>query len=473
MAGRSYEPLAAQDASFLAFEGADTPMHVGVVALLEEEPLRGSHGGVDIDRLRRHVEARLHSVPRYRQRLASTPFDGRPIWVDEPRFDIRYHVRRTSLPRPGGDAELKELAGRLFSQHLDRHKPLWELWIVEGLAGGRCAMILKAHHCMVDGLAGVALLSALLSAAPCDAPEPAPPFVPRALPRPVELALDDGVRRLVAPWSVLRGAVAAALEPRETAEDALRTGRAILESVQAGFRRVRPTPLNRPIGPHRRIEWSSIGLDEIRDVRKRLGGTVNDVVLAVVAGAVRSFLQQRRFDPRGLDYRVVVPVNMRGTEAAEASGNRVSAWFLSLPLDARTPLERLRRVQAETERLKGSRAAHGTDLLIRFADWSGSPRLVELGTRFTARLRPYHLIVSNVPGPPIPLHLLGARLESVYPQLPLFEHQGLAVAAMSYCGRVNFGLVADADLVPDLPWIGAALGDSFRELHRTAEQAAP
>lgn len=469
MSESSYEFLSAQDSSFLAFENRNTHMHVGAIAVFEGAPVTGPSGGLDIECLRGHVGARLRALPRYRQRLEFTPLQGRPIWVDDPHFSLRYHVRHAALPRPGDERELKELAGLILSQQLDRHKPLWELWFVEGLEGGRTAMIAKVHHCMVDGVGGVGLLTALLSPAPSSDPDPGVPWLPRPANR-FELLVDEMSRNAAAPFRALRSLGEAVARPRETSAEVARTAVAVWETIRAGFRVVANTPLNRPIGPHRSVEWHAIDLGDVRALKKDLDGTVNDVVLTVVAGAVRRFLLLRRWDPKGFDYRAVVPVNMRTGPEDEGVANRVSAWFVSLPVAERDPLRRFSRVREATEKLRRSQVAQGTDLLIRFADWTGSRTLVDVGTRFTSRLHPYHLIVTNVPGPQIPLYLLEARLQSLYPQLPLFEHQGFAVAVMSYLGKVGFGLIGDPDLIPDLAAFGPAIQESFEELREAAEK---
>ena len=467
----SYEFLSAQDSSFLAFETRNTHMHVGAIAIFDAAPLADSSGGLDIERLRNHVGARLRALSRYRQHLDFTPIQGRPLWVDDASFTLRYHVRHTSLPRPGDEMELKELAGRILSQQLDRHKPLWELWFVEGLEGGRSAMIAKVHHCMVDGVGGVGLLTGLLSPAPSSDPTRGLPWAARPVPNRFELLIDEAIQNGSAPLRVLRSLAEAAARPRETSTALTRTAGAVWQAIRAGFRVVANTPLNRPIGPHRRVDWHAIDLEDVRALKKDLDGTVNDVVLAVVTGAVRRFLLSRRWNLKGFDFRAVVPVNMRAGHQDDAEANRVSAWFVSLPVDERDPLRRFRRVCEQTEQLKHSRAAQGTNFLFRFADWAGSRILVDAGTRFTARLHPYHLIVTNVPGPQIPLYLLEARLHALYPQLPLFEHQGVAVAVMSYLGKVGFGLIGDLDLVPDLAAFGEATQESFEELRKAAVRA--
>jgi len=468
MSESSYEFLSAQDSSFLAFETPNTHMHVSAIAVFEAPPLTCPSGGLDIERLCSHVDARLRTLPRYRQRLEFTPIQRRPIWVDDDRFNLRYHVRHTSLPRPGDETRLKELAGRILSQQLDRHRPLWELWFVEGLEGGRSAMIVKAHHCMVDGISGVGLLTALLSTAPASAPEPNSPWVPRPVPSRFELLVDEAIRSASAPFLALRSLREAAGRPRQTSAEFSRTASAVWQALRAGFRVVPSTPLNQPIGPRRSIEWCALDLGAVRELKKHLDGTVNDVVLTVVAGAVRRLLVGRRFHLKGFDYRAVVPVNMRTGPGDAGAANRVSAWFVSLPVGEHDALRRFRHVSKQTDQLKDSSTAHGTDLMIRFADWTGSRTLVDAGTRLTSWLHPYHLIVTNVPGPQFPLYLLEARLHAVYPQPPLFEYQGVAVAVMSYLGKVGFGLIGDPDLVPDLAALAQAIEESFEELRAAA-----
>jgi WS/DGAT/MGAT family acyltransferase len=269
---------------------------------------------------------------------------------------------------------------------------------------------------------------------------------------------------------VARAVGGALREPRETWRRLGETGTALAQALEAGLRLPARTTLNGPIGPHRRVDWLSLDLLAVREAKRRLGGTVNDVVLAVVSGALRRFESARGPWPARLDYRVVVPVNMRTATAPESAANHVSALFLSLPVSERDPMRRFARIRAETERLKGSRAAQGIDLLTRFADRVGSPWMTLMGVRLATRLRPYNLIVTNVPGPPMPLYMLGAPLREIYPQLPLFEQQGLGVAVLSYCDRIGFGLIADRDLVPDLARLREALAESFDELEAAVKR---
>jgi diacylglycerol O-acyltransferase len=471
LASTYYERLSTQDASFVLFEGAVTHMHVSAVAIFAADPKSVPGGTLDIERLRAYVASRLHRSPRYRQKLAFTPLTRHPIWVDDERFNLHYHVRHTALPSPGSEDKLKDLAGRILSQQLDRRKPLWEMWFVEGLEGARFAAIIKAHHCMVDGAAGVGLLQELLGLSASPDFDSAPTWSPRPAPGRWELLADEALRGVAAPPAAALRALGAALRrPQRTSEAVAESAEAVWNALRAGLRVPAETPLNAPIGTHRRVEWRDLELAAVKDVKKRLDGTVNDVVLAVVTGALRRFLRRRRVPLGRHDFRVVIPVDMRRGPEDRSASNRVSALFLSLPLANRDPLRRFEQLKAESRRLKESRTAHGIDLMTRFADWTGSELVTEWGVRLVSALRPYNMIVTNVHGPPVPLYMLGSRLVAMYPQLPLFTNQGLGVAVMSYRDKVSFGMIADWDLVPDLPDFARALATSFAELQEEAER---
>lgn len=465
-----YERLSAQDSSFVMFEGPGTHMHVATVGIFETGPLTDAEGGLDVERLRRHVDSRLDAFPRYRRRLEFTPIQRHPVWVDDARFNLQYHVRHTALPAPGNEQQLKALAARILSQQLDRAKPLWEMWFVEGLEANRFAMLTKVHHCMVDGAAGVDLLTGLLSASPEPSPEDASRWTPQPAPGGFALLRDELGRRLATPLSLVRAARSALDRPQAASENLMRGADAVWQALSAGFRVPSATPLNRPIGTHRRIEWRTLPLDDVKEVKKRLDGTVNDVVLAVVTGALRRFFQSRGTPLRDLDFRVVIPVNMR-SGLNDSAANHVSALFLALPLAESDPVRRFRRIREASQRLKRSRTAEGFDLLTRFADWTGADLLTYWGTRLASAVRPYNMIVTNVPGPQFPLYLLGARQTEVHPFLPLFVNQGAGVAVMSYLGRVCFGLIGDWDLVPDLPALAGFVDDAFLELREAARES--
>jgi WS/DGAT/MGAT family acyltransferase len=468
MAGPAYERLSAQDSSFLLFERRATPMHVAAIAIFEAGPLATADGGLDAGRIGKYVESRLPLLPRYRQRIRFTPLAREPIWVDDPGFDLRYHLRRAALPRPGTEGDLKELVGRILSHPLDRERPLWEMWIVEGIEGGRFALISKIHHCMVDGVSGMNLLTLLFQRDPRAEVEPTPGWSPRPAPSPLRLLADGGLRRAVAPLAALRDARRLLADPRAALERLVDAGTAVGEALGAGLRIPSPSPLNAPIGPHRRIDWRALDLARMKQVGRRLGGTVNDVVLATTAGALRAFLEERTPLRLRFDFRIVIPVNMRPEGDDGTAANRVSAFFLSLPIAEPDPLARFARIRAETERLKGSRAAAGIDLLTRLADASGAAWLTSFGVGLVSRLRPYNLIVTNVPGPQLPLYVLGAPLREVMPALPLFEHQTLGIAVLSYHGRVFFGLTGERERIDDLDRLAAAIEAAFDELAAAA-----
>jgi WS/DGAT/MGAT family acyltransferase len=473
MSPRGYERLSTQDSSMVMFEHRTSHMHVGVVAVFEAGSLSTPAGGLDVARINAHIESRLHLLPRYRQKLGFIPFEGRPVWIDDERFNFRYHVRHTALPRPGDERALKALAGRIMSQRLDREKPLWEFWLVEGLDGDRFAIVGKVHHCMVDGAAGVGLLMQLLSPSPDETVEPPGHWVPRPAPSGLRLILDEAVHRARSPVTLLRGLGRALRHPGQARERLEETGTAVWEAISSGLKPPASTPLNRPIGPHRRIGWHTLDLALVKEVKDRLGGTINDVVLAVVTAAVRRLLEKRGAQLEGIDYRVIIPVNMRPPGDDLSSANRVSAFFLSLPVEEPDPRRRFERIEADTAHLKESKAAQGIDIFTRAVDWSGSTLLTRAGVRIASGVRPYNMIVTNVPGPQVPLYLLGARLLGVYPQLPLFANQGLGVAVMSYDGKVFWGMLGDWDLVPDLDAFSEAIQTSFDELRDVAHAVQP
>ncbi len=463
MSGEFYEPLSGLDHSFLVMEGPGTHMHIAAVLVLEAEPLRRPDGGVDFDRIRESIDSRLHLVPRYRQRLAWIPLEGRPVWVDDEHFNLRYHLRHTSLPKPGDEAQLKQLAGGVMSQQLDRSRPLWEMWVVEGLSDDRFAVISKVHHCMIDGIAGVDLFELLLDLSPEGGVEPAREWTPRPAPSGLALLRDALLRRAVAPIDVARAARTALQRLDRARADAADRLQALSETLSDALRPTSDTPLNRPVGPHRRLEWLSIDLDRVKGVKDRLGGTVNDVVLATVSGAVRRYLEARGLAVDELDFRVLAPVSMRTRRDRGAPGNRISAWLVQLPLAERDPVRVLERICERTGELKARHSALGAEALAGATEWTGST-LLSLGLQLVVRVRPFNLVVTNVPGPQIPLYLCGARLLASYPVVPLFDNQALGVALFSYAGRMYFGLNGEWEQLPDLHEFRDALETSFEEL---------
>jgi WS/DGAT/MGAT family acyltransferase len=463
----AYEPLSAQDGSFLVFEAVHAHMHHGGIAIFEAGALRTKDGGVDVARIRQHVATRLAFAPRYRQRLAFVPLTNAPVWVDDGHFNLAYHVRHTALPRPGDERQLKEECARIMSQQLDRGKPLWEMWVVEGLEGERFALVLKTHHSMADGVAAVGFLAFLLSATREAGTGTAEAWEARPAPSPGELLRDALVRRLRMPLDLGRAIGAALAEPWRLGARLTEGLSAVSELVGTGIRPPPDTPLNRPIGPHRKLNWMTLDLGAVKAVKNRFGVTINDIVLATVAGAVRAFLERRRIEPAGLDFRTVVPVSVRSETTKTGPGNQVSAWLTTLPVGERDPCRRLMRVSMETRRLKEAKQERAAAVLGRVAEMAG-PALLTLGVRLAARMHPYNLIVTNVPGPPMPLYLLGARMLEGYPLVPLFANQGVGVALCSYDGRLCWGFNADRDMLPDLDAFVDGVRASFAELHDAA-----
>jgi WS/DGAT/MGAT family acyltransferase len=463
----AFDRLSVVDNSFLAIEDPNSHQHVGAVTLFEAGPLRAADGGIDIDRVREYVAARLHLIPRYRQRLVRVPLGTRLVWVDDDHFNIDYHVRHTSLPRPGDERQLKRLAARIVSQGLDRAKPLWEIWIVEGLADGRFALVAKTHHCMIDGISGVDLMAVLMSPSPDEAIPAAPTWLPRPAPSRFALLRDEWLRRFSEPLAALRETPCALTSPLTVASHTLENVRALMETLGSTLWPASPTPFNRPIGPHRRFDWTSMELAAVKAVKDRLGGTVNDVVLATVAGALRRFFERRRINPDMLEIRANVPVSLRTAEERGTLGNRIALWMTDLPVSERDPLRRLQAVRATTTRLKESKQAMGAEVLAAVSEWTSST-LLALAVQLATRSRPFNLVVTNVPGPQIPLYLLGAPLQECYPMVNLLLNQGLGVALFSYAGRLCWGCISDWDLVPDLHDFIGDIEASFAELEGIA-----
>ncbi|MGH7803233.1 MAG: wax ester/triacylglycerol synthase family O-acyltransferase, partial [Candidatus Binatia bacterium] len=430
-----YERLSAQDASFVAFESDRTPMHVGGLSIYELGALARPDGGVDFERIRAAIHSRLPFVPRYRQKLLRVPLDGSPIWVDAADFDVDRHLRRMTLPGGGDDRELRERVGFLLEEPLDPEQPLWEIWVIDGLAGGRFAMLNKIHHAIVDGSSGVDLMALLLSPTPDATIEEPPAWTPRPAPSRLRLLADEVGRRARLPIAFARELARAVADPRRLAADASTTLGAIVDTVRAGIPGAPPTPLNGPVGRGRRIDWRSFDLARVKAIKNALGGTVNDVALAVTAGAVRSELRRRGADPDALAFRAIVPVSMRSAEESGRLGNHVSAWLMELPVGESSARRRYERIRERTGGLKASNQALGAEALSKLGEWIGF-RALSLALSLTNVIRPYNLIVTNVRGPEVPFYFFGARMIACYPALPLFEHQGLGIALFGYAGRL-------------------------------------
>ena len=470
-----YERLTQLDNSFLVYEDTlpNATMHVATTQIHEAGPLRLEDGSLDIDRIEEYVESRLERIPRYRQVLAHTPIEGHPVWVDDPNFNIHYHVRHSRLPRPGTIRQLKRMVGRIFSQRLDRQKPLWEFWVIEGLEGDRIAIVSKTHHCMVDGVSGAELIAAVLTIEPQEKPGPRRLWRPRLRPTDLELRTGEVARLVRAPldagaamWRIARDESGA----RAKANERLGSLRRALGEMGGG---ATPAPFNQPIGPHRRIDWMPMSIAEIKTIRQAVGGTLNDVVLATAAGAFSRFLtRERGVDVREFDFRVMAPVNMRRPNEDRSPGNRVATWTVSLPVDEPDPLERLAFVREQTERLKSSKTALGTAILTEATEWTGSG-VLSLGARLAMQATPVNSVITNVPGPRVPLYLLNARLLEIHPHVPLMGNVGIGIALFSYEDVLSWGFTSDWDLVPDLHDLVEATQRSFDELKKAVLGSSP
>ena len=465
----NYDRLTALDNSFLAIESPGVHMHVGSVGIFDAGPLAREDGGLDHDQLMELIEGGLRRAPRFRQKLMRTPVTSHPVWVDDEHFNLLYHVRATALPLPGSERQLKRLAGRIMSEKLDLNKPLWEMWFVEGVdgvEGGKFAVISKVHHCLIDGISGIDLLAAFMGRNAEYRPEPTDHrWVPRPPPKPLQLLSDEARRRASLPGRLASQAFSALRRPEETLDDASHAASGLVRALRKSFTPASETPLNTPIGPHRRFDWTRFELDAVREVKTRLGGTVNDIVLASVAGALRRYFHDHDFDTDGVDVRALVPVSTRKESQRGKLGNRISLLVAPLPVDEPDAKKRVERVAGETTELKRSGEAEGTGLIEKVSDWT-APTLLSAMSKLIAERRAYNLVVTNVPGLPYPVYMNGARLLGSYPLVPLFENQGLGIALMSYEGGLYWGFNSDWDAVPDLHSFVAAIEQEFELLRK-------
>lgn len=451
--------LTALDSSFLHIEDGSSHMHVAMVMLFVGDP-------PPYEDLLESLERRLHLVPRYRQRLAFVPYgQGRPCWVDDPHLNLSYHVRATALPAPGTEDQLRDLAGRVFAQALDRDKPLWELWMVEGLEGGRFALLSKTHHALVDGISGVDIVSVLFdtSADPAAPPDPGREWLPSPLPSRAQLLGQALLERATAPGEALRTVRRVFRAPRQVASGALNAAAGVGAMAWAGMNPAPQTPYNVQIGPHRRFTWTRTSLADVKAIKDELGGTVNDVVLTTVAGALGRHLRGRGHATDGLVLKAMVPVSVRGDEERGELGNRVAAMMASLPVWCQEPVARLDLIHEEMAHLKEGGQAVGAEVLTGLAGFAPSTVMGQ-ASRLIGRQRFFNVVVTNVPGPQIPLYLLGRRAVDPFPMVPLAKNQGLGIAVMSYDGRMNFGLVGDFDALFDIDDLALDLHDSLAEL---------
>ena len=479
----AYERLTAQDSMFLHIEAPHQPQHVGSVGYLEGGPFLDADGRFRLDDVRALIAERLHLVPRYRQRIMTVPLDqGRPVWVDDERFDIAYHVRLTALPAPGTEEQLLSLFARIQSHVLDRRRPLWELWFVEGLDRGpdesgdpRIALIQKTHHCIVDGISAVDIATVLYDLAPEPTRLDPPVWRPEPPPSGPQLLLESVIERAVEPAEMVRSVRSALRVPRQAAQRL----RDVAQAVAATTSTAPKMPWNVPVSPHRRWLPVRVPLAHAKAIKNaasaddRLGGRVslNDVVLATVTTGLRTFLEHRSEPLDDLTLRAMVPVTMRPKEDRDAAaadggaatGNRVSMMNASLPVGEKDPVVRLRAIVDVMRELKESGAAVGADLLMQMTNYA-PPTVLAMASRLAVRSRAFNLTITNVPGPPFDLYCMGGRVLEAFPYVQILDGQALTVAVMSYGGQLNFGLTADRDVLPDLGVLADGISAGFAEL---------
>jgi diacylglycerol O-acyltransferase / wax synthase len=454
------------DASFLHLEDHVTQLHIGSVAILEGPP-------PPYEEMLEMVAGKLPLVPRYRQVVRFVPFTmGRPVWVDDSHFNLEYHLRRTALPSPGGERELRTLAGRVMSQHLDRAKPLWEMWMAEGLGEGRWALVSKVHHCMVDGVSGTDLLTVVLDRERDPAPQPPDDWKPEPSPSDLELLADAIVERTVSPYEAFRSARAALRAPRQLARVAADTTRGLV-GMRGLVRRTPPSSLNGPIGPHRRWSWARSQLSDVKAIRAALGGTVNDVVLACITNGFRELLLARG-EPVDRVVRTMVPVSVRAPGERGTYNNRVSAMFAELPVGIEDPRERLDSIRSQMEGLKESRQAVAGEVLTSLSGFA-PPMLLALGERVATRVpqRNINTVTTNVPGPQFPLYAAGRRLLEAFPYVPVAGRVRVGIAIFSYDGALNFGVTGDYDSAADVNVLCDGIEEGVAQLVKLATKPAP
>jgi len=463
MAQEHGDRLSAVDASFLHQEGHTSHMHVGAVLVFEGPP-------PSYEDFCNQVRGRLHLVPRYRQKLAVPPLEtGRPLWVDDANFNLEYHIRHTALPAPGSEEQLRALAARIHSQQLDRSKPLWETWLVQGLDDGRFAIISKTHHALVDGISGVDLITVLFDPTPMpqELPHEGEPWVPQSEPSALDMAA-RGVRGLIgAPVHIAGRALGAAVRPVHSLDAARVAVEGLGEVVWAGLNPAPDTPLNVDIGPHRRLCFVRCELEQFKLVKNEFGGTVNDVVLTVVSGALKDWLRSHGVRTEGLELRALVPVSIRGRDQHHQLGNQLAVMRGPLPVYVEDPIARLRVVKAAMDGLKESKQAVGAEVLTSMQNFA-PPTILAQASRLNFSTRLFNLIVTNVPGPQFPLYILGRELQDLFPVAFLPKNHALAIAIMSYNGGIDFGLLGDYDAMADIDFVGERIEASLDELVKAA-----
>jgi WS/DGAT/MGAT family acyltransferase len=456
--------LSAQDASFLYGERPESPLHIGSIAVFE--------GAVPYEGVVENIASKLHLIPRYQQRVVPAPFSiSHPTWEWDPEFDLRRHVMRVKIDPPGNDAQLMALSAKLFAGMLDRDKPLWEIYMVEGLEGGRSAMVSKVHHCLVDGVSGIELLMIILDVSPNPAPPPPPQDVePRPPIPPVSTRFIDAIFDNIAiDLDRFLDFQKSAVDAVATGDSRTRTAMRSLEAAQPYFATpVARAPFNKPLTGERSLACSEFSFAEIRAIRAACGGTVNDVVLTVLAGALGRYLELHGEPTAGRAARILAPVNVRREDERGALGNRVSMLLIETPVGEHDPVGRLKAITERTETLKRQNVASGTEIIGELL--SGTPPIIQslAGILPQPRNNLANMVCTNVPGPMIPLYSVGHRLLAHYPLVPLGWEMGVGCGVTSYDQKLYFGLMADPNAAPDVARLKEFLDQAFVELRSAA-----
>lgn len=464
--------LSGLDATFLYLESASNLMHVASTTVFDPSTVPG---GYSFDKVKELVASRLHLLPPFRRRLVEVPFQlHHPLWVEDPDFDLDYHMRRAALPAPGGEQELAEFAADVMSRPLDRTRPLWEMYVIEGVENGLIATVTKTHHAAIDGVSGNELTVNLLDLQPEPMQaEPDESWKPDRIPTDLELVA-------YAVNSLSRQPILAVKAARRTLEAAVtlrrRNRRPEITPPPAPFAAPR-TSINKAITARRSFAFTQLQLDDVKMIKNALGGTVNDVVLALCAGALRSYLDARGELPSD-PLIAMVPISVRTEDLKGAMGNQVSQMLVSLATDTADPVERLHEISKGTEGAKEQEKAIGAETLMNWAEFA-APAVAARAARLYSNMkladrhRPlFNVTISNVPGPNFPLYSAGARMVAMYPLGPIADGGGLNMTVMSYMGTMFFGLNACKDLVPDVWDIARHLDDALEELRKAAEKQA-
>jgi WS/DGAT/MGAT family acyltransferase len=463
----SFERLSAQDAFFYQLEDADTPLHIGALAFFDAA---STEGALSSDDIRAVIASRLELLPRYRMRVMETPLTGHPVWADDRYFDVRHHVRFVSLPGAAGPRELEELVRSFLSERLDRGRPLWQVLVVEGLPDRRAAALFKAHHCLTDGASAVDMLLLLLSPQPSTLVPPPPGFAPRAEPGPLALLRGELEARAQLARGLLGFARRAAREPGDALGFLRSRAEGIGEAAQAALQRGSATALNARLGPDRRLGTLRVELEDIKQIRRALGGTINDVAVAIVTGALASYLQARGEPVRNVALRATIPMSTRSDVERGTLGNKLAALAAELPIGEPDRRRRFDTVRETMDGLKGSKQALGVEVLNWFAEWT-TPNLLTQGSRLALELHSTHVMITNIRGPADPLYCLAYPMLEAYPAPPLAPGQALTIGLLSYAGFLHFGLVADAVRLPDLDLLVDALRTEIGELRKLAVES--